>query len=237
MLRLYHLLLIGGILVLTPLGIRYLAPQSHSSTHPPGVSLSGNYWQTLLGKTSAPTNWQVSPCAGEAPLLCVSAAGKPVGTVEMAIHPLQKQESLRKALATTGILKDGKLDTKHPEYNQQVSLALKNWANENYTNLTQDRQQEYQNQAQDRILFSAYPPQNIAIGKSPGIRYGFVGLKSQGGIWEQHLSYAAINSNHVYVITTAFAPTAVTGKFANFEDLAVFEPHLSAIATNLKLEN
>ena len=85
------------------------------------------------------------------------------------------------------------------------------------------------------ITFSAYPPQPVPIGKLQGIRYGFAGLKEQGGVKEQHIGHVAFDGSKLYVITTAFDPGTQTGKFEQLENLAIFQPYLYAIASDLRL--
>jgi hypothetical protein len=85
------------------------------------------------------------------------------------------------------------------------------------------------------ITLSVHPPQNILFGKLQGIRYGFAEIKNTGGVLEQHLGYVAFDGQALYNVTTAFDPDAITGKFAELENMAVFEPYLSATIADLKL--
>ncbi|PAX52988.1 hypothetical protein [Brunnivagina elsteri] len=209
--------------------------------------VEGNIWKNFLGTTSAPTGWSVAPCEGDAPLLCVSSEGKNLGSVEMAVYPLQQQPKLQRILETNGINAGVKIDYENPYlqekvFQEQIVSALNTWITEDYVAMLQssrlrmiakERRQKYA----DKITFSSYPPQTVTVGKLQGMRYGFTGLKRKGGIQEQHLKYVAFDGDALYVINTAFDPGRKTGKFDRYENLAVFEPFLSAIAANLKLPN
>ncbi|MEH1969220.1 MULTISPECIES: hypothetical protein [unclassified Nostoc] len=237
MLRLYHLLLGSILLVSIPLGAKFVLPQFSPPkvVKPPTVaklpnSNEANIWQKILGNSAAPTNWQVAACEGNAPLLCVSSKGKRLGTVEINVYPLANNEDFQKKLVAVGI-PNGSVDYQSSKYQTQVLSALKAWVADHYAAFAKDRQGEYGKE----ITFSAYPPQPVPIGKLQGIRYGFAGLKEQGGVQEQHISHVAFDGSKLYVITTAFDPGTQTGKFEKLENLAIFQPYLYAIAADLRL--
>ncbi|MHC5937867.1 hypothetical protein [Nostoc sp.] len=238
MLRLYHLLLASILLVLIPLGAKFLLPQFSPPkvVKPPAVTKlpnpnQGNIWQKILGNAAALTNWEVAACKGNAPLLCVSSKGELLGTVEINVYPLAKNEDFQKKLVAAGIPPGSQVDYQSSKYQTQVLSALKAWVADQYAAFVKDRQGKYGKQ----ILFSAYPPQLLPVGKLQGIRYGFVGLKQQGGVQEQHIGHVAFDGTKLYVITTAFDPGTQTGKFEKLENLAIFQPYLDAIASDLRL--
>ncbi|ODH01711.1 hypothetical protein A4S05_27780 [Nostoc sp. KVJ20] len=238
MLRLYHLLLGSILLVSIPLGAKFVLPQFSPPKviKPSGVAKlpnpnEGNIWQKILGNATAPTNWQVSACEGNAPLLCVSSKGKRLGTVEINIYPLANNEDFRNKLVAAGIPTASQVDYQSTKYQTQVLPVLKTWVVDHYTAFAKDRQGEYGKE----ITFSAYPPQPVPIGKLQGIRYGFAGLKEQGGVKEQHIGHVAFDGSKLYVITTAFDTGTQTGKFEKLENLAIFQPYLYAIASDLRL--
>jgi hypothetical protein len=243
MLRLYHLL-IGAILVaLIPVGLKYSShifstknteqktPVVETSTKPNPTPSEGNIWQNILSNASAPTDWQVAPCSGNAPLLCVSSQGKVLGTVEIGVFPLEKNPAFQKQLEAAGIPANTKIDYQSPQYQTQLWTALKAWVTDYYTTIAKDRLLSYGKE----IIFSSYPPQLVTIGKLPAIRYGFAGIKRQGGVQEQHISHVTFDGTALYVISAAFDPGSATGKFDKLEDLAIFQPYLYAIASDLKL--
>ena len=238
MLRLYHLLLGSILLVLIPLGAKFVLPQFS----PPKVvkpttvaklpnPSEGNIWQKILGDSAAPTNWQVAACEGNAPLLCISSKGKRLGTVEINVYPLANNEDFRKKLVAAGIPTASQVDYQSSKYQTQVLPVLKAWVADHYAAFAKDRQGKYGKE----ITFSSYPPQPVPVGKLQGIRYGFAELKQQGGVEEQHIGHVAFDGSKLYVITTAFDPDTQTGKFEKLEDLAIFQPYLYAIASDLHL--
>ncbi len=214
MLRLYHLLLGSILLVSIPLGAKFVLPQFSppKMVKPPTVTKlpnpnEGNIWKKILGNVAAPTNWQVVACEGNAPLLCVTSKGKRLGTVEINVYPLANNEDFRKKLVAAAIPTGSQVDYQSSKYQTQVLPVLKAWVADHYTTFAKDRQGEYGKE----ITFSAYPPQPVPVGKLQGIRYGFAGLKEQGGVQEQHISHVAFDGSKLYVITTAFDTGTQTG--------------------------
>ncbi|MBD2212484.1 hypothetical protein H6G27_21805 [Nostoc linckia FACHB-104] len=243
MLRLYHLLIGATLVALIPVGVKFV-PLLFSANNPPQKNpvvqplnktspneAEGNIWQKVLVNKSAPNNWQVVPCKGNTPLLCVSDQGKLLGTVEIGVYPLAKNPDFQKKLEAVGIPPGSKVDTQNPQYQTQVLTALKAWVTDYYSAISKDRQATYKNE----IIFSSHPPQTVTVGKLPGIRYGFVGLKRQGGVQEQHISHITFDGTALYVITSAYDPASATGKFDRLDDWAIFQPYLYAIAAELNL--
>jgi hypothetical protein len=245
MLRLYHVLIGAALVALIPVGVKYAlnqAPANNSQQKPPVIEpsqkpnpapapIEGNIWQNILGNTSAPSNWQVAPCPGDAPLLCVSSQGKVLGTVEIGVYPLEKNPAFQKHLEAAGIPPGTKVDYQSPQYQTQLTTALKAWGIDHYNAIAKDRQVTY---GKD-IIFSTHPIQPITIGKLPGIRYGFAGSKRQGGIQEQHIGHVTFDGRALYVISSALDPGSATGKFDKLEDWLIFQPYLEAIASDLRL--
>jgi hypothetical protein len=250
MLRVYHLLLGIILLPVSIVGIQtmrprlsptveekpipttttnyYNSPVKTPENTPPKV---GNTWNRILGKTPLPEGWEVIPCEGNSPLLCVSSQGKLLGTVEVGVYSLADYPKFQQNLINAGILPDSQPDYHSPEYQNKLSTALQAWVADVNETILRDRQKTFNN----TILFSAYPPQPASVGKLPGIRYGFVGIKPEGGVQELHISHVTFDGQDLYVMTTAFDPESVTGKFDELENLAIFQPYFAAIAANLNL--
>jgi hypothetical protein len=246
MLRLYHILL-GAILlaVLTPLGfVKYALPYLSSNPQLQQSSSVGqakaasnlqpnaaNIWKSILGKTSAPSGWNVVACDGNASLLCVYSTGKLLGTVELGVYPLENQLNFQQMLVKAGVPPTSNMDDQSPKYQTQLATALKLWVEDHYSVLEKDRRSVYGK----GILFSAQSPQQVSIGKLQGMRYGFSGIKQRGGVKEQHLGYVAFDGKALYVITTAFDPGSKTGTFEKLENLRSFESYLSTIVKGVSL--
>lgn len=205
------------------------SPASAVTTQP--VSTSSNVWKSVLRTTMAPVGWNVAPCNGDAPFLCISSDGKNLGSVEMDIYPLSGQPKFQKMLITAGIPAGVKIDYQNPNYQDKIRSALDAWVTDEYAVISKERQNSYAN----KVNFSGYPPQKVNIGKLQGVRYGFTGIKREGGVQEQHLKYVAFDGKSLYVINTAYDLALQSGKFDKYENFAVFEPFLSEITSNLKL--
>ncbi len=260
MLRVYHLLIGGALMVLVPMGANFFGLTSSNRENPlsnrrtknvvsTSTAANGNTWNSILGKTVAPKGWQVKVCNSNTSLLCVSANGKNLGKVAIEVYPLEKRSDFQKILAKEGISPSLPSDKQNSQYQTQILKALRNWVDGEYAVLSQERQQSYgdatkgnrpkgdapKEALQAPINFAPQPPEVVRLGKLQGIRYGFAGLKPEGGVVEKHLQYVTFDGKAMYVIKTAFASDAIPGKFEKLENLAVFEPYLSAIVTNLQL--
>ncbi|WP_414529450.1 hypothetical protein, partial [Nodularia chucula] len=252
MLRVYHLFLgIISLALLAPVGIKTLLPKNSpgveenpipvTTTTPTSYPLTTqeipinfaqeNTWNKILGKTPTPKEWTVTPCNGESPLLCISFQGELLGTVEMEVYPLSDHPNFQKNLKDAGISANSELKSDSPEYQSKLLIALQAWVTDVNATFLESRQNTVNNQ----VNFSAYPPEPAPLGKLQGIRYGFVGIRAEGGVQELHISHVAFDGEALYVMTTAFAPASVTGKFDELENLAIFQPYFWAIAANLNL--
>ncbi|NJL11075.1 MAG: hypothetical protein HC908_15400 [Calothrix sp. SM1_7_51] len=235
--RLYHLLLAIIVLALAPLGFQYLNPNfggQNSSTKSQTKRVnssnqtSENTWKKILGKTTAPKGWNVAPCDGNTPLLCVSSVkGDRLGTVELKIYPLDKQADFQKMLTDASV--PGDLPVDYKKYRTQVSKALKTWVDNYRTNLEKGSLASYLKEV------SFFPPQQVNIGQIPAVSYGFARIKETGGVTEQYFGYVAFDGSQLYVISTAFNSASQRGKFDKLENLSVFQPYFSVIAADLKL--
>jgi len=248
MLRVYHLFLAAILVLLIPVGVKFILPHFSASkveqkkpiasttpkTSPPvpPTSMTGNVWARVLGKNNlVPKGWEISPCEGNSPLLCVSANGGVLGTVEINVYQVKNNPNFQKHLAEAGITFGSQVDYQSSANQSKVITALKAWVKDHYVSLSQDRQKGYGN----KIILSTDPLQEISIGKLPGIRYGFTAIKQEGGLQEKYISHVAFDGTVLYVISTGFDPGGATGKFEKLENLVIFQPYLDAIAENVNL--
>jgi len=250
MIRLYHVLL-GFILI--PIGVTTAASYfstnknsqaSSAKTPTPTVvstkSNQDNIWNNLLAETPLPPGWKINPCQDKNSVVCISANGKLLGTVELGILPLKNQPNFQNMLLDAGIPIDKNINYRSPKYITQVTTALNVWVNNRYGELAKNNKYVYDDKLKtaktaDGILFSAYPLQKVQVGKLQGIRYGFAGLKQKGGVHEQHIGYVAFDGKALYVINTAFDPASSIAKFEKLENLSIFQPYLNTLVENLKL--
>ncbi|MBW4576710.1 MAG: hypothetical protein KME08_15655 [Aphanothece sp. CMT-3BRIN-NPC111] len=186
-------------------------------------------WQTILGPTPAPARWKALPC--DLPIfLCVSENKKQVGTVELLVFPLDSLPDFQRMLTEAGI-PPGSVNYQSPKYKAQVLTALRAWVAEYYAFFEENRKPEYG----DQVTFSPRTPEEITVGKLPGLRYGFSGIEQGGSVREQQLGHVAFDGSRLYVIATAFDPAAETTKFDTVESLRRFEPYLLKIVSGLRL--
>ncbi|WP_088243137.1 hypothetical protein [Calothrix rhizosoleniae] len=261
MLRVYHLLIGASLMVVIPMGANFIRLNSANRNSLPSSSQAkniinhhrsapGNIWSSILGKTFVPQGWQVKACTSNKSLLCVSANGKNLGKVAIEVYPLEKRPNFQKMLAKEGITPGVSLDKQDPQYQTQILNALRKWVDTEYEILSQEHQQRYGNATKIKlpqgdapekapqttsINFAPQPPEVVRLGKLQGIRYGFAGLKPEGGVVEKYLQYVTFDGKAMYIIKTAFATDNIPSKFEKLENLAVFEPYLSAIVQNLQL--
>jgi hypothetical protein len=244
MLRVYHLFLGIILLPLAPWGVKIILPEpspaivenpsstAMTSTHSKTpTAIEENTWKKIIGKTPVPKGWQVAPCEESNSLLCVSSQGQLLGTVEIEVYPVNNNGNFQKNLTDAGIPLNSQVDYQSTEYQNKLLTALKAWVTDLNSTLVKDRQDNNGN----KIVFSAYPPQQALVGKLQGLRYGFVGIQPEKGVEAQHINYITFDGSNLYVINTSFDPGSVTGKFDKLENLAIFQPYLSAIAADLKL--
>lgn len=194
-------------------------------TIPPKLS-----WQELLGNTTAPQGWQVRPCEGDGPFLCVFNREVWVGSLEMSVYPLENLPDFQKILSKTGATSGSGNAQTRQEQAQRLN-ALKAWVADYYAFFSSNRQPEYGTQ----ITFSAQEPQVVMVGPLQGLRYGFTGQKPDGTLHEQQVGFVAFDGAKLYVISTGFDPLSETGTFKRLEDFREFEPYLAQLVANIKL--
>ncbi|NEP18278.1 MAG: hypothetical protein F6J97_15465 [Leptolyngbya sp. SIO4C1] len=181
------------------------APASDPSA---GPILSAPSWSDMLGATSAPAGWQVTPC--ETPmLLCVEAEGELVGTVESFAAPVA--------------------DYDFPTDESAESL-LAAWVSDHYAAIDRDRAIGYPD-----LTFSAEPPVAAAVGSLPGLRYGYTTAHANGTPVDRAIGYVATDGDYFYVFVTGMISGDPSGSIADEAALNAFEPHLAKIIEGLKL--
>ncbi|AFZ11618.1 hypothetical protein Cri9333_0684 [Crinalium epipsammum PCC 9333] len=148
----------------------------------------------------------------------------------MLTYPLESLPDFQRMLTEAGV-PPGSVNYHSPKYKAQVSRSLRAWVADYYAFFEENRKPEYGN----FVTFSARTPEEITAGKLPGLRYGFSGIDKGGVAKEQQLGHVAFDGTKLYVIATAFDPTAETTKFESVESLRRFEPYLLKIVSGLRL--
>lgn len=191
----------------------------------------GNPWQWLLGQTAVPKGWQVRPCEGEAPFLCVLRQGRQVGTIELQRWDYDKLTNLQKQFTELG-LTPGLITYDNATDKAKVLTALKAEIARYYQTIKTDRTRTLGKPYQVQTL----TPTEVKVGNLPGLSYGWKGIDKTGKVQEKSVSYMAFDgSKSLYVMVTSFDAAAETGSFQDLASLEQFEPTLSAIVSNLKL--
>ncbi|MBD0336260.1 MAG: hypothetical protein ICV62_12285 [Cyanobacteria bacterium Co-bin13] len=170
-------------------------------------------WSAILGSTSAPAGWQVSPCENPT-LLCVYVDGDIIGTVELF----------------TETVAGSNFGAKMAEAGGDRDAALRAWATEFYTSIEQDRKL-----GAPTLQFSSQAPEAVPVGDLSGIRYSFTTNHANGTLADYSLGYAATDGTTLYVIATGMIAGDPTGSFSDYDALQQFEPHLAEIVEELTL--
>lgn len=170
-------------------------------------------WADLLGSVAAPDNWQVEPCINDV-LLCVEANDELIGTVERFSYPVSEVN-----------LPGG--ETPAPGAEQEFLQA---WVADHYGVVERDRAI-----ADPVLTFTGEPPQDIAVGSLPGLRYGYTVTHPNGALLERGIGYVATDGDQIYVFATGLISGDGTAHFSDAAALAAFEPHLDTIIQGLQL--
>ncbi len=180
---------------------------------PPTEPAATPGWADILGTTSAPEGWQVSPCDHPI-LLCVNADGELIGTVERFSYPLSDID----LAAAVKPIPGSELE------------FLRAWVAEHYVAIRRDRQ------LADRALtFTSEPPVEISVGGLPGLRYRFKSTRPDGALFERYVGYVTTDGALLHVFVTGIISGDYAGVFGESAALAEFEPYLDKIIQDLSL--
>ncbi|PSN11563.1 hypothetical protein C7293_23800 [filamentous cyanobacterium CCT1] len=164
-----------------------------------------------MGPVSAPENWQVEPCVNDV-LLCVEANGELMGTVERFSYPVS--EVNLPEIPTPGAERE----------------FLQAWVADHYGTIERDR-----TMADPNLTFTSEPPQDIAVGSLPGLRYGYTVTHPNGALFDRGIGYVATDGDQVYVFVTGVISGDPTGSFSDEAAVEAFAPHLDTIIQGLQL--
>lgn len=191
----------------------------------------GNPWQWLLSETSLPQGWQVQACESTQPFLCVIKQGERIGTVELQRWDIEQLPDLQSELSRSGLV-PGLLTYENPSDRAKVLTALKDSIANYYETTRTDRLATYGTQA----AFVALVPEEVSVGRLPGVAYGFSRVTKTDEVKERYLSYMAFDGRqYVYNITTSFDSSAETGTFEELDDFETFAPYLNSLVAELNL--
>jgi hypothetical protein len=212
-----------------------------SSVHSPQAALSSsvatpvpvdavNPWVSVLNTPLAPSGWDVRPCAGTAPFLCVEENQAFIGSVELATWKIETLPDFQKMLEKAGIEQNSG-NSESSLSSEQVLSALRIWVADHYTHIKADRQ------STPNIIVLTQAPVEMPIGGLWGLRYEFVESdRASGEVQKRALGYVAFDGQQLYVISTAVDIQAEAGTIRSEAELQRFEPYLTEMVTNLKLQ-
>ena len=191
----------------------------------------GNPWQWLLAETPLPQGWEVQACEPTQPFLCVTKQGQRIGTVELQRWDLEQLPELQSEFSELGLV-PGLITYDNLSDRAKVLTALQANIADYYETIRADRLATYGTQA----AFVALVPEEVSVGRLPGLAYGFSRVTKTDEVQERYLSYMAFDgSRYVYNITTSFDPLAETGTFDELDDFETFVPYLNTLVTALNL--
>jgi hypothetical protein len=199
-------------------------PQPSETAPPEGGESKSPSWSKILTKVSAPDGWQVYPCDNPT-LLCVQENGQILGTVELITFPV-KGSHFSTMLATAGVSTDS-FNVKNPK----VLEALKLWVEDHYNIVKRDRESN----PDGKLIFSSTGPENISVGRLPGLSYKFQTIHANGTLFERTVGYVTTDGNNLYLIVVGLTPGDFSGTFSDNIKLGKFEPYLADIIPALNL--
>lgn len=170
-------------------------------------------WSAILGPTSAPAGWQVTPCDNPI-LLCVYEGDDLLGTVELF----------------TETVAGSTFETMLAEANGDRIQALTTWSEQHYATLEQDRKM-----GDSTVTFSSVPPEEVAVGGLPGLRYGFTTAHANGALIDRTFGYVTTDGETLYVFVTGVISGDPGGTFSDNAVAQQFEPYLADIIAGLNL--
>jgi hypothetical protein len=173
--------------------------------------------------------WQVQPCEGMAPALCVRSGEENVGYAEVNLFPLDTMTDFLSLLAEQG-LEINAIDPANALYQQHAVPALREFVANHLATIEEDRQITFG----DRLKFSTLATEESNFGPLPGVYYGFLLTDADGKVVERNINFAAFDADYVYIISAFYMPGHESA-FASDEALTTFEPLLRQIVAALQL--
>lgn len=177
----------------------------------------------LWQNSSVPTGWSVRPCEGDGPFLCVYATGNFVGSIEIAVYPLETLPRVQSLLSTAE-------QSTHPEQTRRLAV-LNTWVQDYYTFFQTQRRVEYG----ESVAIESQEPVIVKVGQLPGLQYDVQVIDDVQQVKEVQVGYVSLEDDSLIVVHTAFDPASVTATFDSLEHLTQFKPYLTQLVANLQL--
>ena len=203
-------------------------PTARAPAPPP---TPGNPFSALLGPVTAPPGWTIQPCEGLGPFLCVSTGEGFPGSVELLYYPLGQRQDMQRWMVEAGLEPGMPLDPSDPEQARRARVALQALRADHMGVVEEDRNLTYP-EARTLVLLE---PEEVQVGRLPGLFYGFAGMEQNGQTYERWLTYAALDGQNLYILTAFYDPSDSPGSMPSDEALLAFAPYLRKIIAGLLL--
>lgn len=202
-----------------------------TETAPQQPITSGNPFNALLGSVHAPPGWTVQPCEGQGPFLCVSPGEGFPGSVELLQYPLSQHDAAQEWMAEAGLEVGQPLDLGDPDQVEGAREVLYALQAHHMGIVEDDRAVTYP----EGRSFVLVQPEEVMVGRLPGLFYGFAGIEEDGQTYERWLTYATMDGKDFYFLTAFYDPGDTPGSLPSDESLLTFEPYLRDIIAGLRL--
>jgi hypothetical protein len=177
---------------------------------------------------AAAEGWLVTPCEGEAVVLCISDEHGHVGYAELLIYPLSSYDAdhpLR--LATVGLPPEpADYTADHVTLARQALAAL---ADEHLAGIAADRAITFPGDT-----FAPLGQEAVRMGALPALAFGFVHTDEQGAVEERYANVAAFDQQFLYWLGINYLRGNESG-FTSEAALEQFTPVLYELATHLPI--
>lgn len=193
--------------------------------------ISGNPFTALLGPVTAPSGWTVEPCEGQGPFLCVSTGEAFPGSVELLHFTIDQRQDVAQWMMDAGLEPGQPIDLDDPGQARRAREALHSLRTDHMGVVEEDRGITYP----AGRSFVLLDPEEVQVGRLPGLFYGFAGVDEDGQTYERWLTYAALDGENLYILTAFYDPSDTPGSLPSDEALLAFAPHLRDIVAGLRL--
>lgn len=202
-----------------------------TATTPEPAPSPENPWLHLLGAVTAPPGWTVEPCEGPAPFLCVSPENAFPGSVELFQYPLDQHQDAQQWLLEAGLELGQPIDSNDAKQARAARGVLRALMADHMGVVEEDREITYP----EGRSFVLLEPEEVQVGRLPGLFYGFAGVEEDGQTYERWLTYAATDGRDFFILTAFYDPSDTPGSMPSDEALLTFAPYLRDIVAGLEL--
>jgi len=155
------------------------------------------------------------------------------GSVELLHYPLDQRQDVQQWMVEAGLEPGQPIDPDDPEQARRARDVLQALRTDHMGVVEEDRGLTYP----EGRSFVLLEPEEVQVGRLPGLFYGFAGVDEDGQTYERWLTYAALDGQNLYILTAFYDPGDTPGSLPSDEALLTFEPYLRDIVAGLRLPN